>query len=200
MFSSQEYLEKKTGQSGVGRLQYLQSLVTEFQDTDKEDCKEQVLANLANFAYDPINYEHLRKLNVIDMFLDSLTEENERLVEFGIGGLCNLALDKQNKEHILASGGVDLVIQCLSSRNEETVLNAITTLMFLTTPASKPAITLLSVVECMLRFQLSKNSRLSNLATVFLEDYCSRQQVEEARQAQAGDAVGIALPAEPQQT
>jgi len=28
-----------------------------------------VLANLSNFAYDPINYEYLRQLNVIDLFL-----------------------------------------------------------------------------------------------------------------------------------
>lgn len=31
--------------------------------------KEQILANLANFAYDPINYGYLRQLNVIDLFI-----------------------------------------------------------------------------------------------------------------------------------
>ena len=36
MFSSQEYLDKKTGPYGVGRFSYLQSLVTEFQDTASE--------------------------------------------------------------------------------------------------------------------------------------------------------------------
>lgn len=51
-----------------------------------------MLANLANFAYDPINYEFLRKLNVIDLFLDQLSEENTNFVQFGLGGLCNLAL------------------------------------------------------------------------------------------------------------
>jgi KaiC/GvpD/RAD55 family RecA-like ATPase len=56
------------------------------------EAKEQVLANLANFAYDPINYEFLRKLNVIDLFLDQLSEENTNFVQFGLGGLCNLAL------------------------------------------------------------------------------------------------------------
>jgi len=34
-----------------------------------EEAKLQVLANLANFAYDPINYEYLRQLNVVDLFL-----------------------------------------------------------------------------------------------------------------------------------
>lgn len=51
--------------------------------------KKQVIANLANFAYDPINYEHMYKLNVLDLFLDSLTESDPKLIEFAIGGLCN---------------------------------------------------------------------------------------------------------------
>ncbi|XP_060147280.1 armadillo repeat-containing protein 7 isoform X3 [Globicephala melas] len=78
----------------VGRLGYLQALVTEFQATESQDAKEQVLANLANFAYDPSNYQYLRQLQVLDLFLDSLSEENETLVEFAIGskawgaGLC----------------------------------------------------------------------------------------------------------------
>ncbi|XP_027829863.1 armadillo repeat-containing protein 7 isoform X3 [Ovis aries] len=69
----------------VGRLGYLQALVTEFQETQSQDAKEQVLANLANFAYDPGNYQYLRQLQVLDLFLDSLSEENETLVEFAIG-------------------------------------------------------------------------------------------------------------------
>ncbi|KAM9210975.1 armadillo repeat-containing protein 7 isoform 3-T4 [Dugong dugon] len=46
----------------VGRLGYLQALVSEFQETESQDAKEQVLANLANFAYDPSNYQYLRQL------------------------------------------------------------------------------------------------------------------------------------------
>ncbi|KAM5216665.1 armadillo repeat-containing protein 7 isoform 4-T4 [Hipposideros larvatus] len=68
----------------VGRLGYLQALVTEFQETESQNAKEQVLANLANFAYDPSNYQYLRQLQVLDLFLDSLSEENETLVEFAI--------------------------------------------------------------------------------------------------------------------
>lgn len=51
------------------------------------EAKEQVLANLANFAYDPKNFEYLRDLQVTDLFLDMLTEENENFVEFGMGEL-----------------------------------------------------------------------------------------------------------------
>lgn len=44
-----------------------------------------MLANLANFAYDPSNMEALQMLQVTELFLDMLTEENENFVEFGIG-------------------------------------------------------------------------------------------------------------------
>lgn len=49
------------------------------------EAKEQVLANLANFAYDPNNMEYLKELQVTDLFLDMLTEKNENFVEFGMG-------------------------------------------------------------------------------------------------------------------
>ena len=49
------------------------------------EAKEQVLANLANFAYDPKNMDHLRQLQVSDLFLDMLTEDNQNFVEFGMG-------------------------------------------------------------------------------------------------------------------
>ncbi|XP_031569945.1 armadillo repeat-containing protein 7-like [Actinia tenebrosa] len=71
MFTSQEHIDYKCGADGLGRLEYLQALVTEYQDTSKEGNKEQVLANLANFAYDPINYGHFKKLNVADLFMES---------------------------------------------------------------------------------------------------------------------------------
>ena len=32
-------------------------------------AKEEILANLANFAYDPINYDHFRELNVVDLLM-----------------------------------------------------------------------------------------------------------------------------------
>ncbi|XP_028608643.1 armadillo repeat-containing protein 7 isoform X1 [Grammomys surdaster] len=188
--------------SHVGRLGYLQALVTEFQETESQvpfliaDAKEQVLANLANFAYDPGNYPYLRQLQVLDLFLDSLSEENETLIKFAIGGLCNLCPDKANKEHILQTGGVPLIVNCLSSPNEETVLSAVTTLMYLNSPGTRahPELTSLPVVQCMLRFSLSANTRLRNLAQIFLEDFCSPSQVAEAHSQQAHSALGIPLP------
>lgn len=183
--------------SASDRFEYLQGLVTEFQDTDSEESKEQVLANLANFAYDRSNMEALRLLQVTELFLDMLTEENENFVEFGIGGLCNLSMERESRDQILQSGGAPLVISCLSSNRDETVLSAITTLMNLTTAASRAETTDSAVVQCMLRFSLTQNPRLRNLALVFLQDYCTQQQVDRAReemQGQSQSAVGIPLP------
>ncbi|XP_029934479.1 armadillo repeat-containing protein 7 [Myripristis murdjan] len=190
-------MSKKGSSEGSDRFEYLQTLVTEFQDTDSEDAKEQVLANLANFAYDPKNMEALRELQVPDLFLDMLTEENENFVEFGMGGLCNLSMDRECRDLILQSGGIPLVTNCLSSRREETVLSAITTLMNLTTAASRSEITDPAILQCMLRFSLSESPRLRNLATVFLQDCCTEAQVASAEQQMQGrhqTALGIPLP------
>ncbi|XP_056111626.1 armadillo repeat-containing protein 7 [Rhinichthys klamathensis goyatoka] len=190
-------MARKNRFSVSDRFEFLQGLVTEFQDTDSEESKEQVLANLANFAYDPSNMESLRMLQVTDLFLDMLTEENDNFVEFGIGGLCNLSMERESRDQILQSGGVPLVISCLSSNRDETVLSAITTLMNLTTAASRAETTDSAVVQCMLRFSLTQNPRLRNLASVFLQDYCTQEQVDRARegmQGQSQSVVGIPLP------
>lgn len=61
------------------------SIVADISHLTTSEAKEQVLANLANFAYDPNNMEYLKELQVTDLFLDMLTEENENFVEFGMG-------------------------------------------------------------------------------------------------------------------
>jgi len=50
------------------------------------------LAHLANFAYDPINYEFIDRLNLIEFFLDILHmhDNNSKEFEFALGGICNL--------------------------------------------------------------------------------------------------------------
>lgn len=51
-----------------------------------------MLANLANFAYDPINYPWFRRLKIIDIFLNQASERTQALQSFAVSGLCNLAL------------------------------------------------------------------------------------------------------------
>lgn len=176
MFTRLDRLEQRTPSNGVDRFNYLRRLTEEFRITKSADSKGQVLANLANFAYDPINYGFLRSLCVIDMFLDQLSENNGLLVQFAIGGLCNLALDPENKNYIHRVGGINSIINCLTSSDEETVLSTITTLMYLITPHSKNEITTDRVISCMKKFSVGSNLRLKNLAVIFLEDYCSKSQ------------------------
>ncbi|KAL4236085.1 Armadillo repeat-containing protein 7 [Mactra antiquata] len=180
MFSSKSYLERKTGPYGVGRLSYLQSLVNEYQNTDSSDAKTQIMANLANFAYDPINYEHFKSLNIIDLFLDGLEEMDEDLVEYAIGGICNACVANENRQYIIDNSGIKLVISCLSKYSENTVLSAITSLIYLVIPETKQEITSVPVVECMLRLSHSNNVKLKNLASMFLQDYCSQSVIQEA--------------------
>ncbi|XP_069981351.1 armadillo repeat-containing protein 7 [Penaeus vannamei] len=178
MFTSYERLEKRSGKKGVDRPEYLKELVHEFTTSEHLASREQVLANLVNFAYDPINYPWLRKLKVIDIFLDQLTEGTATLRDFAAAGLCNLALDQENKAYILRQGGVALLAGCLLSQHESVVLSAITTLMFLVTPESKRDITSDKVIEQILQRAESDNPRIRNLAKVFLEDYCTPEQVQ----------------------
>lgn len=58
------------------------------------EAKHQTIANLANFAYDPINYEYMKQLYLIDLFLAQLSENDETLIHFALAGLCNISPGK----------------------------------------------------------------------------------------------------------
>jgi hypothetical protein len=116
---------------------------------NQTEAKEQILANLGNFAYDPINYDHFLKLCIIDLFLDCLDEPNPKLVQFAIGGLCNcclgmrttflyLMLDPRIVSVIEENDGIPLILGCLSSDCEETVLSTITTLYYILPQLQNP--------------------------------------------------------------
>lgn len=180
MFATKESLKRRTGPFGIGRLSYLQSLVNEFQDTESQDSKLQVLANLANFAYDPINYDYFRQLNIIELFLDCLEECDDRIVEFAIGGLCNLVNDKLNQQMILSNEGIYHLSACLSRSNEDIVFSAISTLIYLNSKATNLQLTSIPIINVMLTFSKSRNSRLRNLANIYLKEVCSPAKVKEA--------------------
>lgn len=167
-------------------------------------AQEQVLANLANFAYDPVNYGYLRQLRVIDIFLNALSENNPKLVRFGIGGLCNLCLgkhiydtgekslnicriiynivlsDRINKTYILRNRGIELVSSLLSSKDEDVLVTVISTLMFLVTSESQGEITSPKIIKRMLELS-GENTRVKNMAILFLDDYCKASDVEKVK-------------------
>ncbi|XP_077500329.1 armadillo repeat-containing protein 7-like [Amblyomma americanum] len=159
------------------RFRYIKELVTEFQVSCSNEAKEQVLANLANFAYDPVNYEHFKRLNILSLFIDQLDSSDDNLREFAIGGICNLCSDQDFRAEVLKPENLDKVVRCLSNSQEETVLSTITTLISLGLSGCQTDITTASVIDCMLRYSESPNTRLSNLAKIFLEDICSPEQI-----------------------
>lgn len=173
---------KRSGKTGIDRPQYLKELVEEFNRTENNDAKEQVLANLANFSYDPINYAWLRQLRVIDLFLEQLTEGTVTLQEFAAAGLCNLALDFENKAYIIQQGGIARLSKCLFLKQDELILSALTTLMFLVTPQSKTEITSRNTIRQVQQLASCDNKRIINLATIFVADYCTPEQIELAKE------------------
>ncbi|KAI8984407.1 hypothetical protein BDF20DRAFT_387587 [Mycotypha africana] len=92
MFQSKGYIERRHGKNGTDRAYHLKQLVQEYKTTNNKEAKQQVLANLANFAYDPINYDSLWDLKVIDLFLEATSNADQLLQEFGLGGIANICL------------------------------------------------------------------------------------------------------------
>ncbi|KAL3700098.1 hypothetical protein R1sor_018120 [Riccia sorocarpa] len=170
MFSNEARQKEREGKYGTPRLQYLQQLVTEFQQSVNEEAKEQIVAHLANFGYDPLNYDYLRQLHVLDLFLDCLTEPNEKLVEFAVGGISNCCPDPAIAAMVVSNGGIPLLISCLSSPVENTVLSGITSLYYLCTPLNRKEILIPQVIQSIRAFAASdSNPRFRNIATAFLE-------------------------------
>ncbi|KAL6906341.1 hypothetical protein ACP4OV_003942 [Aristida adscensionis] len=173
MFTNERRQVERTGRSGTPRDQYLQDLVTQFQNATDEESKEKIVANLANFAYDPFNYAFMRQLNVLELFLDCITEPNERLVEFGIGGVCNSCVDPANASVIIKCDGIPLIIQCLSSPVRNTVTYALGALYYLCNSSTKKEILKPDVVRIIREYAAAGavNTSFSNLATAFLEKH-----------------------------
>ncbi|GFY85644.1 ARM repeat superfamily protein [Actinidia rufa] len=138
--------------------------------------KEKIVANLANFAYDPYNYTFLRQLNVLELFLDCITEPNEKLVEFGIGGICNSCVDPANASIVTQCGGISLIIQCLSSPVRNTVNYAIGALYYLCNASNKGEILKPEVVDVIRRYAAAGavSVSFSNLAQAFLDTHIDR--------------------------
>ncbi|CAH0557824.1 unnamed protein product [Brassicogethes aeneus] len=170
MFTRKEVLERKTGEDGIGRYDFLKQLINEFATTKSFlESKKQTLANLSNFAYDPINFVFFKQLHILDLFLAQLSENSEDLINFSLAGLCNLASDPENKEYIISLNGVYLISQYLSHQNIEIKLNSLTTLYYIL--ETQPHLVTQDILNESESFKSSDDPRLSNLGTVFLEKY-----------------------------
>ncbi|EDV43449.2 uncharacterized protein Dana_GF18496, isoform B [Drosophila ananassae] len=94
MFSSHQSLRRRTPAQGIERPEYIAHLVDEYYTTTNVEAQEQVTANLANFAYDPINWPYLLQAEALDVFTASLESANPHLKLHGIAALCNICLEK----------------------------------------------------------------------------------------------------------
>uniref|UniRef100_A0A6P4EJJ1 Armadillo repeat-containing protein 7 isoform X1 n=1 Tax=Drosophila rhopaloa TaxID=1041015 RepID=A0A6P4EJJ1_DRORH len=100
MFSSHKTLKRRTPAKGIDRREYIGHLVDEYYTTTNVEAQEQVTANLANFAYDPINWPHLLETDALDVFLASLESQDQPLKLHGIAALCNICLVKFIREQL----------------------------------------------------------------------------------------------------
>ncbi|XP_072377947.1 uncharacterized protein [Diabrotica undecimpunctata] len=167
MFSKKERLAERTGEFGIGRYEFLKQLIKEFAETPSYENKRQTLANLANFAYDPINYNFIKQLHLIDLFLAELSNEQEELIHFALAGICNLCADPESRDYIIALNGVKLISEFLLHEDEEISLNALTSLYYMY--ESEHIEVSENLKHTLQKYKLSSNPRLRNLGTVFLE-------------------------------
>uniref|UniRef100_M1C643 Armadillo repeat-containing protein n=1 Tax=Solanum tuberosum TaxID=4113 RepID=M1C643_SOLTU len=158
MFTNSQRQEERTGKYGTPRVEYLQQLVTQFQNASSEG----MLRVLCYFF-----------LNVIELFLDCLTEPNEKLVEFGIGGICNVCADPSNAALVTQNDGIPLIVQCLSSPVRSTVNYALGTLYYLCNASNKEEILKPEVVDAIKSYAAASevNTTFSNLAQAFLDKH-----------------------------
>ncbi|XP_054162292.1 armadillo repeat-containing protein 7-like [Oppia nitens] len=96
----QRKLNERSGFNASERYDYLEKLIHEYNVSNSKEAKRQVLANLASFAYNPINFKAINNLNITTVLLDSINEKDIKLREFAISGLCNLSAETGSPSHL----------------------------------------------------------------------------------------------------
>ncbi|XP_032592837.1 uncharacterized protein LOC6564056 [Drosophila grimshawi] len=124
MFSSHRHLKRKTPAEGIDRREYIAHLVDEYYTSTNVEALEQVTANLANFAYDPINWAHLHEADALDVFVASLDTQNPNLQLHSIAALCNFCLDKNAAKFIIENIAIIREV-LLRSEHSEIVLHSL---------------------------------------------------------------------------
>jgi hypothetical protein len=128
-----------------------------------------VTANLANFAYDPINYDFLKKAKAHELFLELLSNSDAKLVLHGIAGICNFVTDAVVRDYITKGGGSALILQLLDHSCIDVLVNALTTLIFLRVDNFTK-----ETLERVQTLAQNEDKRLQNIARVFLDNASSK--------------------------
>ncbi|XP_017856281.1 PREDICTED: uncharacterized protein LOC108609095 [Drosophila arizonae] len=124
MFSSHRYLKRKTPAEGIDRREYIGHLVDEYYTSTNVEALEQVTANLANFAYDPINWPYLHEAEALEVFVTALDTQNPNLQLHAAAALCNFCLDEIAAKFIVAKIAI-LRNVFLSTEKADTVLHSL---------------------------------------------------------------------------
>ncbi|EDW34402.1 GL21607 [Drosophila persimilis] len=181
MFSSHRHLKRRTPDQGIDRREYIGHLVDEYYTTTNVEALEQVTANLANFAYDPINWPHLHEAEAFDVFIASLKVQNQNLQLHGIAAICNICLDKAAaeliREHLSIISGLfvrtdhpEIVLHSLALFYQLLNAGQVDKELLLTPPLLK------GVQEWR---QKSHDQRIVKLCQLLLEDFARRTEIIE---------------------
>lgn len=87
-------------------------------------------------------------------------------------------LDEQSKDIFIQTENIEQISNLLTHTNLEISLNALTTLVFLINEETKPKICCANNLITILKLTESENDRLKLLATLFLEDYCTKEEID----------------------
>ncbi|XP_037954238.1 armadillo repeat-containing protein 7-like isoform X2 [Teleopsis dalmanni] len=179
-------LKRKTPANGINRREFIEHLVEEYHTTTNIEAKEQVTANLANFAYDPINWKYLKDTKALYVFMEVIPLPNERLQLHALAGLCNICLDAQAKRFITKESSFTALTKLfLETQNSEIIINFITLFHQLLTVEKtdselKQIIATPDILKRVINLrQQTADQRIKNLCIIFLEDFGSRIEIHE---------------------
>ncbi|TMW53991.1 hypothetical protein DOY81_000923 [Sarcophaga bullata] len=184
MFSSHEHLKRKTPEQGINRQEFIEHLVEEYYTTTNVEAQEQVTANLANFAYDPINWEYLKTAEVLNLFMELLDNPNENLQLHASAGLCNICLDQESINYIVNDQNLKNIKKRLFlTRNPNIILNLLTLFYQLIANQlrAKANILCASVLKQIKEFNLryENDKRIVNIISLLLEEFGKRYELIE---------------------
>lgn len=185
MFSSFNYLKRKTPEQGVNRKEFIEQLVEEYYSTTDVEAQQQVTANLANFAYDPLNWDYLKTAKVLKLFIELLEIPNESLQLHGLAGLCNLCLDPSAFNFIVKFQNIKIIKDLfIETNNLDAILNILTLFyQLLSQPKSEKTDILCPAVLKQISHHNSTNTndkRILNLTSLLLGEFGKRYEFYEA--------------------
>ncbi|KAG2176946.1 hypothetical protein INT43_007600 [Umbelopsis isabellina] len=178
MFQTNAHIQRRRGKDGKSRQEHLQDLANEYKKSNTIEIRLRVLSNLANFAYDPINYEWLRQAGATELFVDVLLDDTSdiQLQQIALSGLCNYALDHRTQERLAKDDAV--VHQCLhyvfeSNFDNRMLVTAVCLLWHICMPDNISTITTPD-----LKYRLEDicnsqhgNQQLKNMCRIFIDDF-----------------------------